>query len=232
MWFCLDIESTLWDIWRMWKTPLQFVLFPNVFCGLLSVVWKCIFRLNLLYVSCLHFSWWGTLHIMHINGSFTCSNVFWIIIITIRIYAHAVLCATLGKWQYTSLQNFTDYLDKFTEQLKFKWWEEMAFVALPSIHERRKLLVVHLITIHKFGSFIFVHLSICLLLFCFYYFVCLFLGQLDTPASVFSSKMKAENEHACQMKVCIIFILISHTWAFSPSGTCCEAITLIYWGDD
>jgi len=25
--------------------------------------------------------------IMHLNGSFTCLNVFWIIIITIRIYA-------------------------------------------------------------------------------------------------------------------------------------------------
>lgn len=61
-------------------------------------------------------------------------------------------------------------------------------ICRPPINTQRgKLLVVHLITIHKFGSFIFFHVSNCLLLFCFYYFVCLFLGQLDTPASVFSS---------------------------------------------
>jgi len=65
-------------------------------------------------------------------------------------------------------------------------------ICRPPINTQRgKLLVVQFITIRKFGSFMFFHLSICLLLFCFYYFVCLFLGQLDTPASVFSSCKRA-----------------------------------------
>lgn len=125
-------ESTLWDIGRIWKTSLQFVLFPWLFCELLSVVCKCIFRWNLLYVSCLHFSWWGTLHIMHINASFRCSNVCWIIIITIRIYAPSMhMCATLQKWQCASLHHCTDYLDKCTERQKLNCREYQPFVPPP-----------------------------------------------------------------------------------------------------
>lgn len=48
---------------------------------------------------------------------------------------HAVLCTTLEKRQYASLRHFAYYLDKYTEQLKFKWREDLPFVAPPSKHK-------------------------------------------------------------------------------------------------
>lgn len=41
------------------------------------------------------------------------------------------------------------------------------------------------------------------------FFVCCFWVSLIRQRQC--SRMKAANKHACQMKVCIIFILISHT---------------------
>jgi len=86
-------------------------------------------------------------------------------------------------------------------------------ICRPPINTQRgKLLVVQFITIRKFGSFMFFHLSICLLLFCFYYFVCLFLGQLDTPASVFSSvKWRLQTSMLVRWKyVSSLFWLVIH----------------------
>ncbi len=161
-------ESTLWDIGRIWKTSLQFVLFPWLFCELLSVVCKCIFRWNLLYVSCLHFSWWGTLHIMHINASFRCSNVCWIIIITIRICtknAHVCNITEMAMCLTASLHWLFRQMYWTTE---IEMSRASAICAPPSKHNRKfqflKLVVICFI-IHKFGSFIFFCLSISLLLY-------------------------------------------------------------------